>query len=230
MAKKPEEKEGNKERWLLTYADLITLLMIFFVVMYALSQVDAAKFRALADALGVVFGGGKTLVGESGGTSSVPLPRPSSRAEAMLQEMRVSAEEELERQGVREGAEARVQERGLVITLENRLIFEPAHASISPRAHARLVALGQLLRETEGVIRVEGHTDNTPIRSAEFPSNWQLSALRAANIAQLLVEEAGLKPSQVSAVGLADSRPVADNGTPQGRARNRRVAIVVPRQ
>jgi chemotaxis protein MotB len=228
MAKPPEEKE-NKERWLLTYADLITLLMIFFVVMYALSAVDVKKYQALARALNVVFGGGLSMVGESSGTSVVPLPSTSPASSDTLEAVRASAEEMLSQGGVQLGSSAQVEQQGLVITLENRLVFQPAHADISALGRKQLVKLGALLRDSKLPVRVEGHTDDVPVHTAEFPSNWQLSAVRAANIAQLLVEQAGVDPRRISAVGLADSRPIADNRTAAGRARNRRVTIVIPR-
>jgi chemotaxis protein MotB len=220
-----EEKE-NKERWLLTYADLITLLMIFFVVLYAVSRVDAQKFKQLAETLSAVFGGGRSLVGEGTGTRILQLPGQTS---SELEEVRTSAAELLAKQGLRRGSSAELQSSGLKITLANRLIFHPASASIEPAVRTKLVALGKLLSYSEGPIRIEGHTDNTPVRSGQYASNWQLSAVRAANIAQLLVEQAGVDPRRLSAVGFGDSRPIADNNTPEGRARNRRVVIVIPR-
>ena len=225
MKKQHEEKE-NRERWLLTYADLITLLMIFFVVMYAISAVDVKKFQALAQALTFQFGGGRTIIGEFQGTSTIQLPAPSASS---LETLREDTQELLDKRGLQRNSSASVQPRGLEITLANDLVFTPASAIISPRARRHLVALGKLLSETGGMVRVEGHTDNTPIHSAEFPSNWQLSAMRAANIAQVLVEQGGIDPRRITAVGLADSRPIASNGTQEGRLKNRRVMIVIPR-
>lgn len=228
MAKRqPEAEKENNERWLLTYADLITLLMIFFVVMYSISQVDANKFKQLAQTLSVVFGGGRSLVGVSPGTSFIPLPTPSQSSD--LEEVRASAEELLARQGARRQSSAEVQQQQLRITLANRLIFHRASAGITPIARKHLVSLGKLLTDTQGPIRIEGYTDSTPVHTKQYPSNWQLSAVRAANIAQLLVEQAGIDPSRISAVGYGDSHPVADNRTPEGRARNRRVVIVLQR-
>lgn len=225
MKKQHEEKEGNRERWLLTYADLITLLMIFFVVLYAISAVDVKKFQVLASALTVQFGGGRMLIGDFQGTSTIQLPAPSPSAS--LETLRDDTEDLLTRQGMQESSSASVQPRGLEITLANQLVFTPASAVISPRARKQLVALGKLLNDTAGPVRVEGHTDTAPVHTAEFPSNWQLSAVRAANIAQLLVEQAGVDARRVSAVGLGESRPIADNRTPEGRLKNRRVVIVV---
>jgi len=226
VPKRQHEEKENNERWLLTYADLITLLMIFFVVLYSISQVDAKKFRTLAETLSTVFGGGRSLVGESSGTRMIPLP---AQGGSDLEEVRASAAELLARQGMHHGANAQVKQQGLAITLANSLIFHPASAVINDGARRHLVALGKLLKDTDGPIRVEGFTDNTPVHSGEFASNWQLSALRAANIAQLLVEQAGVDPRRVSAVGYGGARPVASNRTEEGRARNRRVMIVIPR-
>jgi chemotaxis protein MotB len=227
VAKRQHEEKENRERWLLTYADLITLLMIFFVVMYAISRVDVVKFKQLSEALSVVFGGGRTLVGEAPGARVIALPVPAQASD--LEEVRASVEELMRRQGLRRGSSAQVEQQALKITLADTLLFPAASASIVPQARPRLVALGKLLSETDGPIRVEGHTDNRPVRTGQFSSNWQLSALRAANIAQLLVEQAGIDPQRISAIGYGDSRPIADNRTPEGRARNSRVVIVLPR-
>jgi chemotaxis protein MotB len=224
MAKKRQEpeKHSNQERWLLTYADLITLLMIFFVVMYALSRLDAQKFKSLSNSLRIALGGGKNILGEYEGSGMVPLPV------ATPQELNVAKEDTddyVTQHGLQNEVNTVVEDRGLVITLQEKLLFEPGRAEINPGARGTLMALAKLLNTLPNYVRVEGHTDNVP--AGRGISNWQLSTLRAANIAQILSEQAGLDPHRMSAIGYGDNRPVADNKTLAGRAKNRRVEIVL---
>ncbi|MDH4247182.1 MAG: OmpA family protein [Deltaproteobacteria bacterium] len=214
MAKKhEEEKEPNHERWLLTYADLITLLMIFFVVMYSMSVVDAKKFKQIAQALNTVFSGGAGIL-QGSGTS--PVGSQESGSESGQDQGASSS------QGVT--IERRQNEVRLI--LDERVLFSPGSASFTLESNTQLIALSKLLRRTKGTVRVEGHTDNLPPGKGPFRSNWQLSSTRAANIAEFL-SSSGVDSRRILAVGLADSRPKASNATPEGRAMNRRVVIVV---
>jgi chemotaxis protein MotB len=219
------EKEPNAERWLLTYADLITLLMIFFVVLYAMSKVEQSKFEALSTSLRFVFGGGGSLIGQQTGTGVIPLPLESeSGLDVVLEEY----EKYLAQTGVQqEGSPAAIEDRGLVITIQEKLAFEPAKADLTPRAKAQLTVLSKLLNNVNNYVRVEGHSDNSPINTAVVHSNWQLSSLRAANIAEFLVKEGGVMPQRVSAIGYGEYRPIASNSAAAGRARNRRVEIIL---
>ncbi len=223
MAKKQEpEKAPNHERWLLTYADLITLLMIFFVVMYSLSVQDAKKFKSLSSSLRIAFGGGKNLLGEFEGSGMVPLPVSTPQELAVAKE---DTDDYVTQHGLQNEVNTTVEDRGLVITLQEKLLFEPGQTSLNPSARATLMAMAKLLNTLPNYVRVEGHTDNVP--AGKGYSNWQLSTLRAANIAQVLSETAGVDPRRISAIGYGDNRPVADNKTLAGRAKNRRVDIVL---
>jgi chemotaxis protein MotB len=224
MALKQEpEKPVNHERWLLTYADLITLLMIFFVVMYSLARLDAAKFKSLSNSLRIAFGGGRNLFGEYEGSGMVPLPIASPEELAVAKE---DTDDYVTQHGLQNEVSTTVEDRGLVITMQEKLLFEPGKSDISPIARPTLAALARLLSALPNFVRVEGHTDAVPAGAAAS-SNWQLSTQRSANIAQFLVEQNGLDPRRVSAIGYADTRPVADNRTLAGRAKNRRVEIVL---
>lgn len=223
-AKHEEAEKENKERWLLTYADLITLLMIFFTVLYALSKVEAAKFEALSTSLRFVFGGGGGLIGQYPGTGLIPLPLESeSGLDIALEEY----ERHLAQTGLQEGTQAVLEDRGLVITIQEKLAFQPASADLTPRARLQLAILAKLLNQVNNYVRVEGHTDNVPVSGPRYTSNWQLSAARAANIAEFLVREGGVTPQRISAIGYGEYRPIASNASEAGRARNRRVEIIL---
>jgi len=222
MAKKAEpEKAPNHERWLLTYADLITLLMIFFVVMYALSQLDAQKFKSLSNSLRIAFGGGRNLIGDYEGTGMVPLPVQSPEDLAVAKQ---DTDDYVAQEGLQSEINTVVDDRGLVITLQERLLFQPGSTEVNPSARPTLLVLAKLLNSLPNYIRVEGYTDNVP--AGRGRTNWQLSTLRAANIAESLVAQ-GVDPRRIAAIGYADNRPLASNETIAGRAKNRRVEIVL---
>jgi chemotaxis protein MotB len=226
MAKRhEEEKHENQERWLLTYADLITLLMIFFVVLYALSKVDADKFKALSQTLAMVFGGGRRLTGgDEGGGKPTAIPQPATTD---LQGLLVEANAFLQQQQMTGSSDVAQREGNVVISLSDLTLFEPGRAELRPDAMEKLKDIADVLTSGPYRIRVEGHTDNQPIRNGQYSSNWQLSAMRAANIVEELVREGKVPENRISAVGMGPSKPVSDNATAQGRARNRRVSIVI---
>lgn len=224
MAKKAEpEKAPSHERWLLTYADLITLLMIFFVVMYSLARLDAQKFKSLSTSLRIAFGGGKNIIGDYEGSGMVPLPVPAQEELGVAKE---DADNYVALHGLQSEVNTTVEDRGLIITMQEKLLFQPGKTDINPAARQMLVAMAKLLNTLPNYVRIEGHTDSVPAGGQEH-SNWQLSSQRAANIAQILTEQGGVDPHRVSAIGYADNRPVADNKTIAGRAKNRRVEIVL---
>jgi chemotaxis protein MotB len=136
-------------------------------------------------------------------------------------------EKHLAQTGQQEGSQAALEERGLVITIQEKLVFEPGRADLTPRARSRLALLSKLLNQVNNYVRVEGHTDNIPISGGQFGSNWTLSSARAANIADFLVREGNVTPQRVSAIGYGEFRPIASNSTDAGRSRNRRVEIIL---
>jgi len=224
MAKKPEpEKAVNHERWLLTYADLITLLMIFFVVMYSLARLDAQKFKSLSTSLRMAFGGGKNIIGDYEGSGMVPLPMPQQEELGVAKD---DTDDYVTLHGLQNEVNTTIDNRGLVITMQERLLFNPGKADVNPAARQLLATMAKLLNTLPNYVRIEGHTDSVPA-GGQAQSNWQLSALRAANIAQILSDQGGVDPHRISAIGYADNRPTADNKTVAGRAKNRRVEIVL---
>ena len=238
-----EEEHENHERWLVSYADFITLMFAFFVVMYAISQVNEGKYRILSDTLASAF---RTVPGNSAGAMVVVSPnapaptaipirksQPNIKAEEKVKQnkerLRDVAKELSEALAplVKEG-QVRITEGALGITIDinANVLFAPGDARLGPEAVRALVAVAQILVPTDFPITVEGHTDNTPINTPLFPSNWELSGMRSSSVVRLFVD-AGVAANRMTATGYADQRPVASNDTPEGRQRNRRVAITI---
>lgn len=237
--KKQEEKPENHERWLLTYSDLITLLMIFFVVLYAGSTADATKYKALSDSFKVALGGGKTIVGKEEGVEIVQPSKPietdikKEEGEAVkteenkLQEVKSNIDKYLEGSSIKGSVSTSIEERGLVISLKDTLVFDSGKADIKPECKKQLTELGAILNKIDNYIRVEGHTDNVPINTNNFKSNWQLSVIRATNVTELLIKDSNIVSKRLSAVGYGEFRPIDTNDTEYGRGRNRRVDIII---
>jgi len=246
------EEHENHERWLVSYADFITLLFAFFVVMYAVSEVDARKMKKLQGSVQFAFHfagtGGTGEISVFHGPSAPGLvERPvivpelvanpsgkkgiNAREERKLRKVGVKAAQILEaEEKIRQldhVAEVEMQERGVVIRLSIDYLFDPGAADISPNALPLIDRIAEVMAATDQNVRVEGHADATPIHSLLFPSNWELSTARATNLVRYFVGRKNLSPARFSASGYGEYRPIASNDTPEGRARNRRVEIVL---
>jgi chemotaxis protein MotB len=261
--------EESNERWLLTYADMITLLMALFMVLFSISSVNISKYQTLQESLKAAFSGdplpgGKALAhpGSSSNSSKAPtaidlqsiVPVTASQHNAELQSETHSArsaaaqasaaqQQEAEFAHIKAELEAyarahhfsksvhvSIDARGLVIrVLTDDLLFPSGQASLDPRSHSLLQEIAQLLNiDSAHPIDVDGNTDDVPIHSSTFPSNWELSAARASTVVRYLIDH-GVSPARLTAVGYADQHPLASDATATGRAHNRRVEIVLKR-
>jgi len=245
--KRREEKEPNGERWLLTYSDLITLLMIFFVIMYASSTVDATKYKQLSQSLNAAFNGGsgKSIVGgESSVSSSQSTTTPSNTSsnaenaaaaaaatkaleENNMKNIKQNVDNYLKNNGLSASVSTKIDERGLAVSLNSTLLFDVGKAEVKTAPTKQLISIGKMLKTVNNYIRIEGHTDSTPISNNEFSSNWQLSAIRATNVTELLISHSGINPQRISSVAYGENRPVATNTTLAGKAKNRTVDIII---
>lgn len=235
--KRHEESHDNAERWLLSYADFITLLMIFFVVLYSMSNLDNQKYQQIAAGLNKAMGGGgATLIGKDKGTSidknSAPVDTNvvNSDEEARLEQVKAIVDKYLSDSGLSNSVTTNIEERGLVLSFKDTLFFDSGNADIKEEQVKKLVEIGKILNQpiiNSSYIRVEGHTDNIPISTYEYKSNWDLSVIRAANVAQVLISQSGIKPQRISATGYGEYRPRMDNTSEAGRASNRRVDILI---
>lgn len=230
MAKRqPEhEKEPNAERWLLSYADFITLLMIFFVVMYSMSIVDQNKFQNLAQHLGAVFGNGNPsqIIPKDSGLDGLMKDMPTNQETVELDRVYEEEKKFAEENNLGPNAHIYMDERGLVISLNESLLFDSGSADVGIEAQTLLKTIAVSISKLPNYIRVEGFTDNVPIRTSKFPSNWELASQRAINVAKILVDS-GLSSGKVSNVSYGEFRPIVKNDSDANRKLNRRVDIVI---
>jgi len=229
-----EEQDDSLERWLITYADMITLLMAFFIMMYAMSVVDLQKFEALSHAMGHVFGGeAQSGFGEAasqdlledGQSVMSGIGAALGNQASLVNEIRRSIRENLP-QPLRDNVE--VVHTGGEVTIRmkaDEITFPAGEAELTRQSRRILEVIGPSLSGSQ--VLVQGHTCDLPISTVRFPSNWELSAQRAANVMVYLVRHAGLEPDRISAAGFADTRPLVANTGEANRARNRRVDIVL---
>lgn len=231
--RKKHEEHANHESWAIPYGDLVTLLLAFFVVMYSISVVNEGKYRVVSDSLNAAFRGEPTTVLPiqvgSIATSTVASPIVQLPQDVQLMALRQLAEQA-------ESAMAPMIMQGLVdvhsgdgklsISIRSDILFASGSADLSAEAQPVIRRLGEVLNAFPVTIRIEGHTDNVPVSSALYRSNWDLSAARAVSVVHLLVAE-GIAPDRLSAVGYGEFHPAVPNLTPDGRNTNRRVVMSV---
>jgi len=233
--------KDNTERYLLTYADLMNLLLILFIILFAYSQVDTQKFQQLSQSLGAAFGNGSppsVVQGSTSGNSLIDFPAtmPSPIIPSKLEEQQIEGLGEelsgmIKSEGLGGDVSVKMTERGVIMSIDASLAFKSGSAELEKDSMDKVLKIGKeiLSKIPDKHIRVEGHTDNVPIKSAIFPSNWQLSAVRAANVLMMLVDKAGISSDLISAVGYGDSAPLVENNSDANREKNRRVDIVILR-
>jgi chemotaxis protein MotB len=225
--KHTEQEHENQERWLLTYADLITLLLAFFIVMYSMSKVDAKKFGAVSMALqGVLHGGRTALNGKTLGVPAEDTPMETLAANG-LQRLQSRIWRTVQSGIDSTKITTSLDERGLTIHVMEKAFFESGKADLTETARSELDAIATELGGIRNYIRVEGHTDDIPIHNDEFASNWELSSARATKVLRYLLDQYGFTPDLLSASGYAEYRPLYPNDSGQNRSRNRRVDIVI---
>lgn len=233
--KKTGEGHDNNDRWLLTYADMITLLMAFFIMMYSMSVLNVSKFHEAAISIrsgfgGIVKGQGKSILGVSGAYSAKPSPiKPGDTANATWGLIRPLLTYIKKNPNLSANAQVSVDRRGIVVSmLSDNLLFEPGSAEIRSEAYPLLDQIGQTLDKTANTIRVEGHTcDLPPRKGGLYPTNWELSTARATNVLRFFVEIKGLDARPFCAAGYAGLHPLVPNTSDANRRKNRRVDIVI---
>ena len=230
--KKPEEPE-NAERWLITYADLITLLLAFFILMYTMSKQDNKKYQEVAAHLKAIFTGSNSVLATGNVAGKVPIELSFKGGAESVAALKEQLEKEVHEIGD-QGAQDTTQkislfsdERGLVVRAMEKAFFDAGKADLTSRARSALEVIAPVVKKMPNHLRVEGHTDNAPINTSEFRSNWELSVRRATEVVRYLIERQGFPPDRISASGYAEYRPIASNDSPEHRAMNRRIEIVI---
>ena len=238
------EEHENHERWLVSYADFITLLFAFFVVMYSISSINEGKYKVLSESLVGVFSEPERAIkpipiGEQKPRTTEPErslieDNPNSRTASddpdndPLQQIAASLTEAFGDLIESDQLTVRGNELWVELELNSSLLFPSGDAVPNDMAFTLIEKVAKILAPYENPVHVEGFTDNLPISTAQYPSNWELSAARAASIVRMLAMD-GVSSGRLAAVGYGEFQPVADNATPEGRARNRRVVLVVSR-
>jgi len=222
---------ANHERWLVSYADFITLLFAFFTAMYAISTVDAKKLTAMVDSLQSAFDPGSASAESRLLVGTKPAPTLSKNAgpggEVGLADLQKHLSKRLAGAIAEKRIDVEVNARGLVISIREAGSFPAGSSDLSDAAQRLLGELGSVMTTIDNRVCIEGHTDDVPIRTARFASNWELSTARATNVIAFLLQHSALRPAHFSAAGYAEYHPRVPNESDASRARNRRVDIVI---
>lgn len=244
----------HQDRWMITYADLITLLLIFFVVMYAMSRLDTEKYKLVTESLQSTFQSGDSILEQGSGltgtadtekhktppteTTGEKSPEPLSERELAFRKQEEELTEFMQviKQYVKDNQLHNDifisdEPQGIAITLSDRFLFDAGRAELKDGADPVLGKLASLFRDLNTTVSIEGHTDTVPVgRFSEYKDNWELSGARAMSVLRYFLDVSKLDPDSFQYAGYADTRPAADNETVQGRQKNRRVEITVLRQ
>lgn len=243
MAKKKHAKpheEENGEAWLLPYSDLMTLLLALFIALFAISQTDQKKMSELAQAFTAAFNmGGPSFFDKAGPNVGRRAETPSDEdlgnsayfaENSQLEEIQKKMQEYIEENHLEDQLSTEMAEEGLMIRIKERALFPSGSAQLVGQAQSIVPVVAGMLASLPERVVISGHTDNVPISTAQYPSNWELSASRAMNLMKaVLAAEKSLNPARFSAIGYSEYRPIADNKTDAGRQQNRRVEIFIAR-
>ena len=236
---KPHEEEVG-EAWLLPYSDLMTLLLALFIALFAMSQTDASKMQALAQAFTAAFNmGGPSFFSGMGPSTSMTSATTQGQDNANsaymqenenLREAQEKLEQYIKENNLQDQVSTELSEEGLMIRLKERALFASGSAALQGQANQIVPVIAALLSSLPERVTISGHTDNVPISTAQFPSNWELSSARAVSLMRgLMGVQPSLNPARFSALGYSEYRPIASNDTEEGRAQNRRVEVFIAR-
>lgn len=250
-----DHEEHIDESWLVPYADVLTLLLALFIVLYSMNSVDAKKFQELSRAFSIAFSSGQGVLdmpsivergpdveSQSGGmedaendgqTNEEPLTQEEvnqllEQSESELSKLKQQIDDYIAENGLTTSLDTSLNMSQLLITIRDNALFNSAEASVNQDGRQLAVSIAEMLENYPDFnIVISGHTDNTPIRNAEFRSNWDLSAMRAVRFLDIMLTNSELDPKRFSTVGYGEYHPVASNDTSEGRAQNRRVEISI---
>lgn len=238
--RKSDTDTNNANDWLLTYSDMVTLCLTFFVLLYSFSTIDAVKWKSIVSsiqgALGVLPGSVNPTIAEEGQFDGDKLEQDSfnqylayMEETKRLESIQGRLNEYLLENDISENISTSMEERGIIIRFQDSILFPKGSAELYPESYDILAGLSTIFKELENHLRIEGHTDDLPIHTERFPSNWELSTTRATNVLKFLISQ-GLAGEKLSAVGYGEFRPIVVNDSEENRKKNRRVDIVLLRE
>lgn len=260
MSKKlrtPPKEEHTDETWLIPYADILTLLLALFIVLYAMQAVDAKKFEQMSQAFSAALnsgGGGAGILNESavirsdGSKSSMVDATPKNHTKSrnrerdeymlhakqeqqQLEQLQNKMNQYIANNGLTDQLNTKLNHSELKITIKDSALFDSGRANLKPDSKQLAATVGDMMKQYQGFsVVISGHTDNRPIRNSRFDSNWDLSSARALSFMKVVLERSGIDPKQFQAVGMGEYHPVADNDSAEGQAKNRRVEVSILRK
>ncbi|QAA34467.1 flagellar motor protein MotB [Clostridium manihotivorum] len=243
MKKKKEHHEEHvDETWLIPYADMLTLLLALFIVMFAMSKVDQQKLQRLSAEFSVIFSGGSSVMAEGGTSSTAVVQSEAANAgtateksntekeEDAMNEVKKNLESEIQSKGYSDKVKIELNKEGLEISIQDAVLFNSGDAQVLKTVNPLLVEISNMIKGLDNEIKVVGHTDNVPITTSKFRSNWDLSAMRAINVMNFMVGSGGVNTDKISIQAYGEHRPKYSNDTAEGRAKNRRVEIFIIRK
>ncbi|MFP4457982.1 MAG: flagellar motor protein MotB [Candidatus Zixiibacteriota bacterium] len=232
--RKKQEESGGGDSWLMTYGDMMTLLLTFFVLLLSFSTIEDVKFDKAMGSLQGALGITSTLASMAPTDQAVQFEPKNAESSSYLEiefeevaEQIEELEENLNELGINDKIKLTPSDEGLLIQIDTELLFDPGKAIIHNSFKPILDKIGKLANVSNNLIIIEGHTDNNPIHTSLYPSNWELSGARSAKIIRYFIEENEVDPKRFVMKGYAEYRPIADNQTSEGRAKNRRVEILI---
>ncbi|ACL70427.1 OmpA/MotB family protein [Halothermothrix orenii] len=224
-----EENKNTSPGWMVTYGDMMTLLLVFFVFLYSFSVMNVEKFEGFISALQAKLGvmpGGKTIMDEEL-LSRGSIGNRFNPSNQVFEKVMGQINRYVEKEKLSDRVKMELTKRGLVVRLTGQVLYDIGKAEIKPGGKRLLDEIAGIIEKIPNEIAVEGHTDNWPIHNEQFPSNWELSTTRATNVIKYFIERHGIDPSRLSAAGYSEYRPLYPNDTVEHRAKNRRVEIVI---
>lgn len=245
LKRKKKHEEHVDEAWLLPYADILTLLLALFIVLFAASEVDSKKFQAISSSFNSELQGGTGILDQEAPVESLDpsttaklnedLPSGESEEEILaakdqqeLEDFQTKIEAYIDKKGLSPRLQTEMTVKGLMITIREGVLFESGSADIIGGSQTIANEISNLLvSDPPRMIFIEGHTDNIPAGTKEYPTNWELSSARAINFMKILLENDKLDPEKFSATGYSEYHPIATNDTPEGRTENRRVEVLI---
>lgn len=228
---KESKDEEMNESWLLPYADLLTLLLALFIVLFAMSSVDAQKFQSMSNIFNEIFSGGTGIIDRSALLENGQHEKtnvPSSREENPLEVVQKKINQYITENDLSDQLTTSLTSEGLLLTINDNVFFDSGSAEVREEDILIAKEISELLvMDPPSNIIISGHTDNVPIHNSLYSSNWELSAMRAVNFMKIILENPNLNPSLFSAKGHGEYNPIASNDTEEGKAKNRRVEVLI---